>query len=387
MKKPILLFAGLLLAAASHGQITLNEAGYTSPTMGTDSLKVTTAASSFPSFAAATSATWDLSTITDSSVDLFNYLVAASSPATFADSAYYRLGSYVYQGNVQTALTPAGLVEYGINIQTTYYVIGTGDTIFIPTQNDAFSSTYTVIKFPATMSSSWSSTYQSDFNYQVTYNAPLYVHAPGIVKSYFTETDSVIGWGQMRIKTEAGTPSGYVNVLQVRSNVARTDSFYLNGGITDPALPSLLGILGTTQGQVTNTYNQNFYRVDDVIPLANVQFTSASNDTAKKATTHVQNLPAPAVSGIKNIANESPIKVFPNPVTNQSLTVTLPNANGLWSYELIDITGRKVQEGPLQPNATNAQVSLVPSLTGGIYYLKVYNNGLQVSVNPVEIVR
>jgi len=386
MKKYILLSTGLLIASVCGAQINISEATYTSTPIGTDSLKITTAASAFPSFAAATNATWDLSTITDSAVNLFDYMVAASSPATFADSAFYSLGSYAYQGNVQSAITPAGLVEYGINIDSTHYVISSGDTIFIPTQNEAFSSTYTVIKFPATMSSSWSSVYQSNFNYQVTYS-PLYVHAPGIVKSYFTEMDSVIGWGQMRIKTMAGTPSGYMAVLQVRTMVTRIDSFYLNGSTTATGMSTLLGLIGATQGQVTNTYAQNYYRLNDVVPLAYVQFTSSSYGTASKATTHVQNLPPPAGSGVQKVFNEAGINIYPNPVVGQIVTVTLPATGGAWSYELMDITGRKIQDGLLQPNGNGAQVTVPPSLIAGIYYLKINNDGRQVSVKPLEIVK
>ena len=72
MKKSILFCAGLLLAFGGHAQITLISSGYPSSLIGTDTLKVTTAASAFPSLIHATSGSWDLSAVTDSTPVLYD---------------------------------------------------------------------------------------------------------------------------------------------------------------------------------------------------------------------------------------------------------------------------------------------------------------------------
>ena len=387
MKKTLLFFAGALLVTSNiNAQITLNQAGYTSSPIGTDSLKMTTVASTFPSFAPTINATWDLSNVIDSAVNLFIYKVAATTPATFADSNNYTLGTYVYQGDVQKNIAASGLLEYGINIKNATFPltsVGAGDTLFIPTQNGTYITTpRSIISFPATMSTSWTSTYESDFNYQLTY-VPGYAHAPGVVKSFYTEKDTVIGWGKMKIKTAAGTPSGYMNVLQVRTQITRTDNFYLNGSMTDPLLGPLLGILGVTQGAVTKTYAQNFYRMNEVTPLAYVQFSDSANVTPVRATTHTQRLALPSAVGI--VLNEANIKIYPNPVSGRMLSIELPAATGEWKYELVNVAGQTVAANMLQVSGNHAQIQFAAALAPGTYYVRIINDGNQVAVKPLEI--
>ncbi len=390
MKNLLLLLAALVVAGGgASAQINLAAAGYPTSPIGTDTLKVTTAASTYPSFAAATNATWDLTTVTDSTAVIQDYIIPASSPAAFADSSLHSFLGYAYKGNIQLALTSPGLMDYGIDIMGSTNPTGTaGDTITIPTQNDVFTAARTVIAFPATMSSSWSSSYTQTINYFLSYvvsSIPVFLHTPGTVKGFSTEKDTVIGWGQMRVKTLSGGASGYVNVLQVRTMITTVDSFYLNGTTTDPLLPSLLPLLGATQGQVTKTYSQSFYRLDNIVPLASVRFADSANTMPTQVTTNVQRLPAPA--GVPAIAGAAGIKVYPNPVTGNMITIAAPATTGPCSYELTDITGRKVQEGVLATGSANAQVSIVASVLNGVYFLKVNNNGNTVSVSAVEVKR
>ena len=383
MKKAILISACALFASSNiNAQITLNQASYTSSPVGTDSLKVTTAGSLFPSFAPATNAMWDLSTVTDSSAILFGYHVAdALTPATYADSNFYSFGTNAYQGNVQANIAASGLLHYGIDIQRVAYTLSVGDTIFVPAQNGTFTVTDTVIKFPATMGNTWSNSYESDFNYQLTY-VPGYTHAPGIVKSYITEKNTVIGWGQMRIKSAVGAPSGYSQVLQVRTQTTTTDSFFLNGTITDPAIPTLLNLLGASQGQVTKTYAQNFYRVNEITPLAYVLFADSANTTPTKVTTHVQRL---SPNGVADVNNDAAVKIYPNPVSGRILSVDVPISAGEWRYELMNVAGQTVASEALRVNSGHAQVQLAGALTAGIYYFRILNGNNQVAMKALEI--
>ena len=385
MRKALLFFAGGLLVTSNiFGQaITLSQAGYTSSPIGTDSLKVTTVASTFPSFIAATNATWDLSTVTDSAANLFAYRVAATTPATFADSNNYTFGTYAYKGNVQSAIQSIGILEYGIDIYGATYVLPTAttDSIYILTQNTVYSSTHTKIALPATCPSSWISSYKFDINFKLTIAIASYSLTPGYIRSYVTEKDTVIGWGKMRIKTLAGTQSGYMNALQIRTMTTTLDSFFVNGL---PATTTLLSALGVTQGQVTKTYEQNFYRANEITPLANVQFSDSANTAPTKATTHVQRLPP---NGIGNIFNDAKVKIYPNPISGSNVSIDVPVASGEWKYELVNISGQTVAADRLQlgNNQTHAQIQLSATLTPGIYYIHLINDGKQVSVKPLEI--
>ncbi len=391
MKKNLLFIAGALLATnAAFAQITLNQASYSSSQIRTDSFKATTAASTYPSFAAASNATWDLTTMTDTTAYNVIYRVP-STGISFADSAYFGFAGITYQGNIMSDINSTAYTQNGAKIAGNYMVLPTAttDTLFVATQNSVYVTQGTttpqprqVIKFPATMGSTWTNTYQSDFDYELTYTLAAYVHAPGKVKSYITETNTVIGWGKMKVKTGAGAASGLMDVLQVRTQITRVDSFYLNGGITDPLLPSLLSALFLAQGQQTITYQQNFYRANEVSPLATVTFSDAANTTPTGANTHKNRLATPV--SVANVTTENGITVYPNPVTGRELNVAVEAAAGTWSYELVNIVGQSVSANTLQMNGGKATVQL-SDVTPGIYFIRIANDGKQVAVRSVEV--
>ncbi|MFI4962640.1 MAG: T9SS type A sorting domain-containing protein, partial [Legionellales bacterium] len=242
-------------------------------------------------------------------------------------------------------------------------------------------STRTKIALPATCPSSWASSYKFDINFKLTVAIASYSLTPGYIRSYVTEKDTVIGWGKMRIKTLAGTPSGYMNVLQVRTMTTTLDSFFVNGL---PAAPTLLSALSLTQGQITKTYEQNFYRVNEVTPLAYVQFSDSANTTPTKVTTHVQRLLPNAVPIVFNDAN---VKIYPNPVSGRNVSIDVPVTTGEWKYELVNISGQAVAADRLQlsNNQTHTQIQFSASLVPGIYYIRLINDGKQVVVKPLEI--
>ena len=379
------LFVLLCASTALQAQIILNSSGYTS-VLGADSLKVTDSGSAFPSLAAMANGMWDMSVVTDSVPVHFLYKVADGA-YSYADSAVYNFGGFGYQGNVNTSITSSGILEYGINIQLVAYSIATitsgpNDSFIILGQNMLYTAPRKKIALPATYHTSWSSAYSSDLDFQLSFLSATYNHAPGIVRQYTTEKDSVIGWGRMRVKEEDGTPSPYQYVLQVQTMIIHTDSFFLNGSVFSNAL---LTFFHLAEGQKDTTYEQNYYRPAEVTALAQIDFNDSAYTQPYTATTHVQRLRD--ATGVANIFNNTTVKVYPNPATNGSITLQLPSIPGVWSYELIDMNGSSAGSGPLSANGGLATVVLPLSLSAGIYYIKVSNNGTQVSVIPLEIAR
>jgi hypothetical protein len=379
--KNILLSAALLLAVNAQAQITLSSTSYPASVKGTDSLKVTTAASAFPSLTFMANGSWDLSAVTDSTPVLYAYRVNPdTASAQFADSNFYAFSTYTYQGNVQSLITSSGLLEYGIDVDSASFALGSGNLIYIPITHSVFTAPHTVIKYPATMGTTWSSTYESDFNFMITYS-PLYSNSAGVVKSFVTETDSVKGWGVMRIKTLAGTPSSWFQVLQVAKKTVVLDSFLIGGVSPNPLVLSGLGV---TQGQVTTTYEQDYYRAEEVSPFADVQFTDSTYSTPSKATTHTQRT---VNLGIAETAANGGVSIYPNPVNGGEVTITLPAMGGTWSYELIDMSGKTVAAEQLAASGNVAHLSIPASVAPGICYIRLSNNGKEVAVKAIDIVK
>ncbi len=371
----------LLLSARAQAQLTLLQSSYPSSVLGTDSLRVTTASSAFPALLPGANASWDLSAVTDSTPVLFDYRVAATGHQ-YADSSFYRFYTFDYQGNVLTDITSSGIVEDGIDIQEAKYNLAslTGnflDTFTIDAQTMLFSAPETKIAFPATYNNSWSSNYYSDLNFKLTYIAFADTLAPGIIRTYTSEKDSVTGWGKMRIKDASGSPSVYLSVLQVQATTIHTDSFFLKGA---PLGPSLLTTFNVTQGGKDTVYEQKYYRTGEVTPLATVRFHDAAFTQPYKAVMHTQRLEAVSVNDV--IGNNS-ITLYPNPAASGSVFIRLPSSTGQWSYLLRDISGRQLARGPV--NTSLPSIQLPPALAHGIYYLHILNDGAIFAVKAVEI--
>ncbi len=385
MKQALLTTIALALAVNTNAQITLNSGSYPASLTGTDSLKATVAASAFPSFTAMANGTWDLSSVTDSTAVLYAYRVPSSS-YQFADSNFYSFSTYAYQGNVQSANTSTGLMEYGIDVQLAAYSLtavtsGPSDSIVIPVQSTLYSAPKTKIAFPATNLSTWMSVYHFDFNFVISVAFAALTSAPGVVRTYTKEQDTVIGWGKMRVKNLVGGASNWYDVLQVKTVTSSVDSFFISGV---PASPTLLSALGLTQAQVTKTYEQNYYRTMEVTPFANVQFSDSTYATPTKATTHAQRL---VNVGVDELNNQLSVSVYPNPVTANKVTITLPAISGSWSYELVNLNGQVVTNGSLAVVGTEATIAIPAYVANGTYYIRLNNNGNQYSVKAIEIAK
>ena len=159
------------------------------------------------------------------------------------------------------------------------------------------------------------------------------------------------------------------------------DSFFING---DPASSPILSGLGLVQGQVTTTYEQNYYRAEEVTPLANVRFSDSTYATPVRATTHAQRL---VKVGVADVSSNSEVNIYPNPVCDRQVVVSLPGLAGAWSYQLIDAGGRLVADAALTVSGNKAQIALPKSVTAGMYIVKLSNNGKQICVRSIDVVK
>ncbi len=398
MKKLLLGFATLLFAVIVSAQtpITLSQSSYTSAFANTnDTVLTSIISSSYPTLTAATNASWDMtgavSTTSVASILHVNPYTSGFASAQYADSGTYSFGPFSYQASVQNAIAPTAFLEYGEHIyRKGFSLVGvapgatTTDSFVVDAQNDIYSTPRTAISFPATYHSTWTSNYNLDFTYHLTYTI-VYNNVPGYVREFITELDSVVGWGQMRVLELNGDTSGYMDVLQIRSDVSVMDSFYLNGS---PAPSALLSSFNVTQGMVTVSNTQYYVRPNEVTPLAEVSFDDSTYSSANGAQTHAQRLAA-GPAGVATLINNGNIAVYPNPVVDRNIYLDIPTAkaNDRWTYDLTDINGKNVLCGNLLPNIVHAQIKLPSELSSGIYYLNVSNKGILAASKALDITR
>lgn len=384
MRKLLLLIAILLpLHQKAHGQIVLSSASYPASLTGTDSLKTTTSASLFPDFSPAANGLWDMSIVTDSTPVFFRYRVPSLS-YQFADSVWHNIFGFQYQGNVECDITSTNLNQYGVSTPRSAHSIssmtaGPFDSFIVNLQFNAFSSPREILFFPTLISSSWSSSFRSDLQFLLTFLMLGDTLAPGIVRRYTTEKDSVVGWGKMRVTDSAGAPSAYLNVLQVQTMITYTDSFFLKGA---PFSNTMLTFFSVTQGQRDTVYEQNYYRLQEVTPLARVEFRDAGYTQPYKATTHVQRL---SNVGVAVTDRQAGIKLYPNPANSRVINLAMPPISGEWQYRLLEISGKCMMKGSINPGSTQVNLQLPATLAGGIYYLELIGEAAQKTVLPLEL--
>lgn len=394
MKK---VFTCLCVASsiAAHAQITLNQSSFGSSYVGTDSARISSSTATLPNFAPATNANWDL---TGMAYDMSGYSLvfrnAISSNAfpggTQADSMYYPINAQVggYEFGWVSGVTSNGFEYFGERIfrqpiSLSSLTMSPTDSIVFHEQNVVYSSPRQVIAFPATMGSTWGKTFNYTTNFSLTVAAYSINNAPCQRKTYVTYTDTVKGWGTMKVNGFNGTSaSGNMNVLMVKHSEIQVDSFFLNGA---PAPAQLLSAFGLTQGQSIETNTVGFYRAGELMPLANVVYLNSSfaQSQIDYVEVHTQRLSSP--TSIATVSKYGKVGIFPNPLKGNVLTVSIEDKSvRALQYDIININGQVVAKGNLDMNSGNGYINLSNSPANGIYYVRLYEAGALLTTLPLS---
>lgn len=377
--------AAVLLAASgaqAQGPITLTNTGYA--TNGTDTLAVLGNLSAFANLSMPdTNASWDLSSASYTSFQTQDRIAPPSSGNPFPNASYYMPVQYSFAGGAlgygvqlyyqNTAGGILALGEYSPTRTPIFIGAVTGsanDSLVFEAQTIPYLPAYNHIKFPATMSSSWSTpASRSSTHFSLTIAFAGLDSVAGERRASRAIHDTVVGWGQMRVATASGNASGWIPVLQVRHSEEVTDSFYI-GGV--PASSAMLGTFGLSQGQVTGSYETRFYRASDATPLVTV--THADNTFSGTPDDMQVQMTRLAPSSVKTIGHVGNISIYPNPAHNKVQVTMQGNASTGWHYALVNMMGQEVAGGvlPLGGAQQQAEIYLPSGLSAGVYALKLF---------------
>ncbi len=119
------------------------------------------------------------------------------------------------------------------------------DSLIIVQQNVPDEGNYTLVPFPTTASSNWTSTARALTYFQISIAGFGLDKVPGYFVQRQTLSRKVVGWGKTRIPFGKGK-SEFIPVLLVQSVVTTTDSVYLGNA---PAPDALAAAFGIVQGQ------------------------------------------------------------------------------------------------------------------------------------------
>jgi hypothetical protein len=370
------------------------------------------------SFAPHINATWDLTNLYYGPTYTHTFL-SGPSPFNYSDTVFYNIHKldFHYLRLCYTVLQ--GYIEQGIEVDTQSYHINNDTTQpligFTTEQINPLPVAYHILPLPLTYKDTWATNdqYKIAFNVIDTAYSLLSPGVTGYIIETISENDSVVGYGKMRVNrtdTTSGelTKSGYYNTLQVNRTYIQIDSAYLNdtGGVYTRILDSLQFPTYYTyttdgSGNITDStshilhsvfdtvYQQLFYRVGELTPLATATFADAGHNTLTGITVNTNGL-SMFNEGIGSIANTDNVSIYPNPVVNNQLFVDITNTSeGAWSYELVNMAGQTVSGNAIASgtNSIHAQVALPRELAAGVYYLRINKDGAQYSVKALDIIK
>jgi hypothetical protein len=392
MKKTIftLIAAGFGTLPLS-AQVTLDDASSYNALIGTDTtreINIATSGSVENYSIPQTNYTWDLTelvyqsgfnTYTRSAANISGNQMSKNIVYPFGALTYIVKGDYIFDND--GLFKAAEVVAYQGN--TLAPLTGdVNDSLVFPDQIVNFSAPLMELTFPASYNTTWSSTVKYNTNFKLTVNAYGIVNTPGERRTTYTIKDTVVGWGKMKVQDKNGDESGLMDVLQVRHWEQAVDSFYLGGM---PAPGSLLTAFGISQGMATSNSEVMFYRPNELTPLLWVKYSDNTMTTPIIMETSRTRL-AEKTTGIHGIASENGFKLYPNPVTNRTLNVEVPEA-GKWSYELIAMNGQRMTGGALSFNTgvKNTSIALPYSILPGYYSVILMDDKGNRKAQPIFI--
>ncbi|MFM2267758.1 MAG: hypothetical protein RL757_1199, partial [Bacteroidota bacterium] len=264
MKKSLFsIFCFLLSSSSLMAQITINRANFAiSGSRDSAAVKrLTQAGATLPTIG--NNQTWDYSAQKDSfpNVSRYYYEPVASFgavPPLFSDATYafnylttfqfFAYPSRAYEKLDATGYAQLGYITQGGKFSLTQISGGATDSIYFSAGAQRYANPWISYKFPMTANSVWKSNYKDTSNFQLSIAAFGLNRTPGFRVAKYNYTDSIVGWGTLKLRNPSGgAPLNFAVLLQ-QSSGTQVDSFYLGGA---PAPATLLAAFGLTQGQIS----------------------------------------------------------------------------------------------------------------------------------------
>lgn len=361
------LLAGI--SPLAHAQITITAAQYPATAATVERFQQATVASlSTPTLGPNQS--WDYrGLVPQGTVNQTTYsVVPAPAPFVGTVRSYNftsMLGPFTIPVTAYEGFSADGFTQLGSSLAAqsfplTFATGGANDVLAIPAQNVLVN----ILQLPLPLTA----TTRVQRTTRAVINTRLTIAGFGLSNVLFqyvqrtTTVDSVAGWGTLRVPVAgSASGSGALPVLLVRSRETGQDSFYLGG---QPAPATLLGALGQTQGSISRSRRQSFYRQNSAQPVLTLVYASNAFAVPTSGSYSAENTLLTARPAAERA--QGGLVAWPNPVASgQVLRFTLAEAPQGQPLRLTlrDAVGRAVWHGP----AANGHPVSLPMLPAGLY--------------------
>jgi hypothetical protein len=395
--KQLLLMALCVLTfgLSMTAQITINRADYkiNGTTLDSAAYKLSTKTGAvMPTLGA--NQTWDYSALKDSTPSVSKYYFVPSSafgaaPAAFADANYaYNTSLYFqifqYPARMYEKVDASGYAQLGYATNGGKFSIaaisgGANDTLYFPPAVMRYSNPWAFYKFPMTANSVWKSSYKDTSNFQLSVAAFGLNKTPGMRVAQFNYTDTIVGWGSLKVRNPSGGAALSYAVLLKREIGTEIDSFFVGGA---PAPAQLLGAFGLTQGASSIvSANFAFLGVGFNEPLMSIY----PNAAGGVGNVYRAVLPTLGLTvDNKETADVSvATKVYPNPTT-EGVNFEFQKTNAAtWNIMIYNAAGQIISINPVSApqGNVNQQITLDKSLPSGTYFYNLLDNTSLIRAN------
>jgi hypothetical protein len=233
---------------------------------------------------------------------------------------------------------------------------------------DLYGGSTSSIAFPATYQSTWSGTRHETTPFELSVASFGLTNASCEMRSIVTDSREIVGYGNLTIPDENGTPTTLSNVLLFSSTVTVTDSFFLMGA---PAPAALLTAYGLTQGSVLVSTAYLFYMPNFGAPILRL---AVSSNNVVAVGIRPSATKSSSVS-TNDFGFKPNISVYPIPAkSGQSMTLSFDEPKRNLSLSITDMLGRTVYQEHIT-SANKIHNLKLPDTAPGAYVLRISSNG------------
>ncbi|MGI4761847.1 MAG: T9SS type A sorting domain-containing protein [Janthinobacterium lividum] len=379
---PLLTLLAASLTAAAQTPITLTQSNF-SALASTVELYNTASITGVTPPALGANQTWNYSGLVATGQTTQAYSAPTATPAFAGTTRTYTyslaLGPFQVQGVGSQALTATGLNYLGYSIPRQRFGLGTltgaaTDSLVIPAQSVPVGTT--LVAFPTTVGTVNKNVYRTGTSGLLTVGLVGLSKTPLRLVQRVSTTDSVAGYGTLRVPVAGGTSAS--PVLLVRSRAIEVDSFYLAG---QPAPAVLLAVLGVQQGAVTRSYYDSFYRAGSSQVVLGLSYTSATYQTLQNA---VYSREASLLATRPSLAaTVGGLSAYPNPLAQGPLVLLAGNGSrAAVALTVRDVLGRQLAAGS---GTLGQPTGLLAGLPQGNYLLEISTADGQRAVQRVTV--
>lgn len=203
-------------------------------------------------------------------------------------------------------------------------------------------------------------------------------NAPVETRRYYTESHSVIGYGQVIIPLEDQSPSPPVEVLLVQIDRTSVDSFFVAGMVAPPELTAPFGV---SQGMVDTDQVFVFLTPGLEAPVLRINVYNGVVDAFI-----YRPRAADLVSSTRELSTAR-LSVSPNPVPRGgTLRVQLDQKFTAGSMRLLNQQGQMISVPEVNNQGKECTVEIPAQLPAGLYYLQAIDtNGRLIPAQRIVV--